>query len=199
MRTELDSASYALGQLYAENLALYPIQRVNMYLLAEGFQDVINQNETAFESSVANEIVSGYLRELSQKEGEKYLQEAREFLDENAEREEVKTTESGMQYEVLESGSGPSPDQTDTVVVHYTGTLLDGTVFDSSVERGTPAEFPLNSVIRGWTEALQMMNVGSRWKIYLPPHLGYGDRPVPGTDIKPNMALIFEIELLDIK
>lgn len=123
------------------------------------------------------------------------LEKGLAFLQENKLREGVTVLGSGLQYEVLTEGSGPKPKVTDTVTCHYHGTLIDGKVFDSSVQRGTPATFPLSRVISGWTEALQLMPVGSKWRIYLPPHLAYGDRQA-GAMILPNSTLIFEVELL---
>jgi FKBP-type peptidyl-prolyl cis-trans isomerase FklB len=126
------------------------------------------------------------------------LEEGQAFLSENAQRSEVITTESGLQYEVLVLGDGPKPAATDFVKVHYHGTLLDGTVFDSSVDRGEPAEFPVNGVISGWVEALQLMSVGSKYKLFIPSGLAYGERGA-GAQIGPNSTLIFEVELLEIK
>ncbi len=119
------------------------------------------------------------------------------FLAENATREEVTTTDSGLQYEVLVAGDGATPRATDLVTVHYTGRLIDGTVFDSSVQRGQPAEFPVNRLIAGWTEALQLMQVGDKWMLYIPSDLAYGERGA-GNDIGPNATLVFEIELLGV-
>ncbi len=123
------------------------------------------------------------------------MEEGMAFLAENKKRAGVVELESGLQYEIITEGNGPKPKATDTVTCHYHGTLIDGTVFDSSVQRGQPASFPLNMVISGWTEALQLMPTGSKWKLYLPPHLAYGDRQA-GAHIKPNSTLIFEVELL---
>jgi len=120
------------------------------------------------------------------------------YMAENAARPGVVTTESGLQYEVLVEGTGPKPQATDTVVTHYHGTLTDGTVFDSSVERGSPASFPVNRVIAGWTEALQMMGVGAKWRLVVPPELAYGERGAGGA-IPPNATLVFEVELLEIQ
>ncbi len=119
------------------------------------------------------------------------------FLAENAQREGVISLESGLQYEIIHQGTGPTPVAKDTVRCHYHGTLIDGKVFDSSVQRGRPASFPLNRVISGWTEALQLMPIGSKWRLFLPPHLAYGDQQV-GSDIGPNSTLIFEVELLGL-
>ncbi|MEX0700518.1 MAG: FKBP-type peptidyl-prolyl cis-trans isomerase [Planctomycetales bacterium] len=131
-------------------------------------------------------------------EGEKNKQAGAAFLKANAAKEGVKSTQSGLQYEVVKSGTGKSPDANDEVKAHYHGTLLDGTVFDSSVERGEPIEFPLDRVIAGWTEALQLMKVGDKWKLYIPSNLAYGDSPNPGSPIGPNATLIFEVELLGV-
>ena len=125
------------------------------------------------------------------------LEAGQKFLEENAKRPEVTTLESGLQYEIITEGSGKKPNATDTVTCHYHGMLIDGRVFDSSVQRGQPASFPLNRVITGWTEALQLMPVGSKWRLYLPPHLAYGEQQA-GALITPNSTLIFEVELLGI-
>jgi FKBP-type peptidyl-prolyl cis-trans isomerase len=130
-------------------------------------------------------------------EGERNLEAGRVFFEENGKREGVVTLASGMQYQVLTEGQGPKPSATDKVLTHYHGTLLDGSVFDSSVERGEPISFPVNGVIRGWVEALQLMPVGSKWKLFIPADLAYGERGAGGR-IGPNQALIFEVELLDI-
>ena len=129
-------------------------------------------------------------------EGQRVKEEGEAFLVANALREEVKTTASGLQYEVLEAGEGPKPTATSTVKVHYEGTLIDGTVFDSSYERGEPIEFPLNGVIKGWTEGLQLMSKGAKYKLYIPYELAYGERGA-GASIPPYAALIFTVELLD--
>jgi FKBP-type peptidyl-prolyl cis-trans isomerase FklB len=135
------------------------------------------------------------LNQAKQEKLAKTLQEGIEFLEKNKKRDEVICLESGLQYEILQAGEGPKPTASDTVTCHYHGTLIDGRVFDSSVQRGTPASFPLNRVIAGWTEAVQLMPVGSKWRLYLPPHLAYGDRQM-GALIQPNSSLIFEVELL---
>ena len=125
-------------------------------------------------------------------------QSGKDFFAENSKRKDVVTLASGLQYEIITEGNGPKPGPTDKVKTHYHGTLLNGTVFDSSVERGTPLSFPVNRVIKGWTEALQLMRVGSKWKLYIPSHLAYGERGA-GAKIKPNAALIFEVELIEIE
>ena len=141
--------------------------------------------------------VSEKLRALFESKAKANLEAGLAFLAENAKKEGVITLESGLQYEILTAGDGPKPGPTQTVTCHYHGTLIDGRVFDSSVQRGKPAAFPLNRVISGWTEALQLMGVGSKWRLYLPPHLAYGDRQV-SAEIGPNSTLVFEVELLGI-
>jgi FKBP-type peptidyl-prolyl cis-trans isomerase FklB len=125
------------------------------------------------------------------------LKAGQDFLEANKQKPGVTTLPSGLQYEVIAQGSGAKPSATNKVTCHYHGTLIDGTVFDSSVQRGQPATFPLNMVIKGWTEGLQLMEVGSKWRFFIPPHLGYGDRQV-SAQIGPNSTLIFEVELLEI-
>lgn len=137
-------------------------------------------------------------QEKSQAEAEENLTKGQAFLSENSQREGVQVTESGLQYEVIEEGSGVSPSETDTVVVHYHGTLIDGTVFDSSVDRGEPATFAVNRVIEGWTEGLQLMKPGAKYKFYIPSELAYGPQQ-RSEEIKANSTLIFEVELLEIK
>jgi FKBP-type peptidyl-prolyl cis-trans isomerase FklB len=126
------------------------------------------------------------------------LKAGEEFLTQNKKRQGVIALQSGLQYEIITEGTGAKPTESNTVTCHYHGTIIDGTVFDSSVKRGQPASFPLNAVIKGWTEGVQLMSVGSKWRFFIPPNLGYGDRQV-GTYIGPNSTLIFEVELLSIK
>lgn len=142
--------------------------------------------------------VSDKLKALFESKAAANLQAGEAFLAENAQREGVVVLESGLQYEIITDGDGPKPGATQTVTCHYHGTVIDGRVFDSSVRRGQPASFPLNRVIAGWTEALQLMSVGNKWRLFLPPHLAYGDRQV-SAEIGPNSTLIFEVELLGIK
>jgi FKBP-type peptidyl-prolyl cis-trans isomerase FklB len=141
--------------------------------------------------------VSDKLKALFESKAAANLQAGMDFLAENSQREGVVTLESGLQYEIITAGDGAKPGPTQTVKCHYHGTVIDGRVFDSSVQRGQPASFPLNRVIAGWTEALQLMAVGSKWRLFLPPHLAYGDRQV-SAEIGPNSTLIFEVELLGI-
>ncbi|MFW5710043.1 MAG: FKBP-type peptidyl-prolyl cis-trans isomerase, partial [Bacteroidota bacterium] len=147
----------------------------------------------------AQEFLSSHLQELNTKMAAENLEKVNEFLRENEARQEVTTTASGLQYEVLEMGDGEKPAGDDTIITHYKGTLMDGTLFDSSYDRGYPATFKVNQVIEGWTEALQLMPVGSKWRLYIPPDLAYGENPPQGSNIKPNSLLIFDIELIEIK
>ncbi len=135
------------------------------------------------------------LNKKNNERNQQMIEEGKAFLAENKKRDGVVELESGLQYEIMTEGNGPKPSAADNVTCHYHGTLIDGTVFDSSVQRGEPASFPLNMVISGWTEALQLMPTGSKWKLFLPPHLAYSDRQA-GAHIKPNSTLIFEVELL---
>lgn len=141
--------------------------------------------------------ISDKLFEMKNQKSEANLQAGQKFLDENGKRPGVVVLASGLQYEIITEGTGPKPTAKDKVTCHYHGTLIDGTVFDSSVSRGQPATFPLNMVIKGWTEGLQLMTVGSKWKFFIPPQLAYGDRQV-STQIGPNSTLIFDVELLGI-
>jgi FKBP-type peptidyl-prolyl cis-trans isomerase FklB len=147
----------------------------------------------------ANEIIQKYIQEITASKFEVFKKEGEDFLAENAKKPGVTTTASGLQYEVINEGDGPKPKSTDTVNVHYHGTLIDGTVFDSSVTRGIPATFGVHQVIKGWTEALQLMPVGSKYRLYIPQDLAYGAHLHPGGAIKPFMALIFDVELLGIE
>lgn len=168
--------------------------------VARGIYDVLNQNPPAIDINEVSKALQelGQRAEAAQAEAFKALEaEGKAFLDENKKHASVKVTDSGLQYEVLAEGNGKKPSNTDTVRVHYTGSLIDGTVFDSSVKRGTPAEFPVNGVIRGWTEALQMMPVGSKWRLTIPHELAYGERGA-GASIPPFATLVFEVELLDV-
>ena len=153
--------------------------------------------EAALTEEQANELVRKFFESAGEREAQKALEEGNAFLEKNKAREGVTTTASGLQYEVITAGTGAMPVATDQVRVHYHGTLIDGKVFDSSVDRGEPVVFGVNQVIPGWTEALQLMPVGSKWKIYLPSAIAYGERGAGG-DIGPNSVLIFEVELLEI-
>ena len=198
LKTEHDSISYIIGHSIGTNMASSPMKEINVGALASGIQDAINEQELFMDPNAANMLVSEYMRKLESSENEKYVAEGVEFLENNKSRKGVITTESGLQYEILVEGNGAKPSDTSQVTVHYHGTLIDGTVFDSSVDRGEPATFGVNHVIAGWTEVLQLMAIGSKWKVFIPSELAYSKNPRPGGVIKPNMALIFEIELISV-
>lgn len=202
LETPADSAGYAIGVLVGNNNKEQVNQApggsdISLEAMVAGFAKAAMGEETEMTPEDADRIVREYFTSAGEKQGQENLEAGNAFLEENKKRPEVKVTDSGMQYEVLVEGDGPVPTSEDRVRVHYHGTLIDGTVFDSSVDRGEPAVFGVTQVIPGWTEALQMMPVGSKWKIYLPSDLAYGERGAGG-DIGPNETLIFEVELLEI-
>jgi FKBP-type peptidyl-prolyl cis-trans isomerase FklB len=199
MQTELEKVSYAVGMSIAESLKNQNLEGVDTRILAEAMNDIFSENKLKLSPNEANEAIQTY---LDSKRNEAFAQvksEGELFLLANRTKEGIHTTSSGLQYEILNEGSGRKPGATDNVTVHYHGTLIDGTVFDSSVQRGSPASFGVNQVIRGWTEALQLMSIGSKYKLFIPQEMAYGANPHPGSAIKPFAALIFEVELLDIK
>jgi len=191
--------SYGIGRQLGEQLAGQPFD-VDVDAVLDGVSHALKKEPSAIESSVLEQAFNEINLLIQAKKTEQSKNQAaagEQFLAENALREGVTVTASGLQYEVLKTGAGDKPSSQSTVRTHYHGTLIDGTVFDSSVDRGEPAEFPVNGVIAGWTEALQMMPVGSKWKLYLPHQLAYGERGAGGA-IGPLAALVFEVELLEI-
>lgn len=199
MQTELEKVSYAVGMSIADSLKNQNLEDVNTQILAEAMADVFAGSSPKLTEQEANNVIQAFLDNKKNATYATIKVEGENFLKNNALREEVKTTNSGLQYEIITEGTGKKPNGTDVVTVHYHGTLIDGTVFDSSVLRGTPASFGVHQVIPGWTEALQLMPVGSKYKLFIPQELGYGANPHPGGAIKPFSALIFEVELIDIK
>ena len=202
--TELEKLSYALGMSMGNNFKSSGIEELNIKEFADAVSAVFEGAQPKMSYDEAKNVIRDFFMALEQKQneaaakmGEVNKAAGEAFLAENAKRAEVKTTESGLQYEVLAEGNGEKPAASDTVVVHYTGTLIDGTVFDSSVERGTPATFGVTQVIPGWVEALQLMQVGAKWRLYIPSDLAYGPRGAGGA-IGPNATLIFDVELLQI-
>ena len=196
--------SYAIGVDVASTLKDRDID-LDPKALAAGISDTL-AGKPALNQQEVDDTLSKLRQELMAKaeakekvEGEKNLKEGKTFLEANAKKEGVKTTATGLQYKVLKSGAGASPQKTDTVKVHYHGTLIDGTVFDSSVQRGEPITFPVSDVIPGWTEALQLMKVGDKWQLFIPSSLAYGEQSPPGSKIGPNSTLLFEVELLGIE
>ena len=199
-----DSISYSIGLFMAQSLKQQNMTDLNNALLMQGMDDALKSRKTQLSIEQAGQVMNAYQQKqhtVRNAEGLKVSAENKKigtvFLTENKAKAGVTTTASGLQYSVEKEGTGAKPMATDRVKVHYTGRLLDGKVFDSSVERGTPNEFGVTEVIRGWTEALQLMSVGSKWKLFIPAELAYGDRGA-GQDIKPGSTLMFDVELLDI-
>ena len=210
IKTKLDSVSYAIGMDVGRNVVTN-VSEIDRTLFIQGFLNVSDSAKTLIETESVQKILGDYFKnkqvEVARKQQEEALRKAEEtyndnkvasenFLEENKEKQGVQTTASGLQYIVLKQGSGAKPKATTKVKVHYHGTTIDGEVFDSSVDRGTPSEFGLNQVIKGWTEGLQLMSTGAKYKFFIPQDLAYGARNKP--KIKPFSALIFEVELLEI-
>ncbi|WP_019990458.1 FKBP-type peptidyl-prolyl cis-trans isomerase [Rudanella lutea] len=204
LRTTNDSLSYSIGLNIAQNMKQQGITDINSAMLARGINDALKGGNMAMTPEQANMVLGAFMQKqmavrqaesAKAAEGNKKIGNA--FLAENKTKPGVVTTTSGLQYKVVKEGTGSKPTPTDRVKVHYTGRLIDGKVFDSSEQRGQPAEFGVTEVIRGWTEVLQLMPVGSRWTVYIPSDLAYGDRGA-GADIGPGSTLIFDVELLDI-
>jgi len=198
LETEIDNFSYGLGVNIAKNIQSQGIDEINADAFTAAINDVFGNADLKLSDHDANQIVQEFLSKAQTKKFESVKLEGEAFLAENAKRQEVTVTESGLQYEVIEMGQGNKPSAENTVKVHYHGTLINGNVFDSSVERGQPISFPLNGVIPGWTEGVQLMPVGSKFKFFIPFNLAYGERGA-GADIAPFAALIFEVELLGIE
>lgn len=193
----MDKISYALGLSIGNNFLTSGIKKVETSTFIQGLEDVMNGAQPAMSYDEAKEVINNYFAELQKDRLELNLKAGEEFLAINKNRPGVVTLPSGMQYEILKKGEGKIPTATDQVTCHYHGTLIDGTVFDSSVQRGTPATFGVNQVIPGWVEALQLMPTGSKWKLFIPSNLAYGESGA-GQSIEPNSTLIFEVEILDI-
>ncbi|MGB1729041.1 MAG: FKBP-type peptidyl-prolyl cis-trans isomerase [Crocinitomicaceae bacterium] len=194
-----EKVSYAVGMSIAESLKSQKLDNLDLNMLKNGIEDVFENNTFKVNPSEANELIKSYMDEANNAAYGENKQKGIDYLKENQKRSEIKTTESGLQYEILTEAEGARPSSTDNVTVHYHGTLIDGTVFDSSVERGNPASFGVHQVIPGWTEALQLMNVGSKYRLHIPQELAYGANPHPGGPIEPFSALIFDVELLSIQ
>ena len=193
----MDKFSYAIGLGIGQNLLSMGAQGINVEDFAQAIADVLNRNETAISHNEAREIVNKYFAELEAKMNAENIEKGKAFLAENAKKEGVVTLPSGLQYEVITEGNGKKPSATDRVKCHYEGTLIDGTLFDSSINRGQPAVFGVNQVIQGWVEALQLMTEGSKWRLFIPSELGYGAQQA-GEMIPPHSTLIFEVELIEV-
>jgi len=198
MTEDLKAVSYCVGMSLGGSLMQQNLNGISIEALAEAIQDTFDGKELKYSPEEANQIIQKFLTAKSEDLFKVNKEAGEKFLAENGAKESVQVTDSGLQYEVVEAGSGDKPSPTSQVTVHYHGTLINGTVFDSSVERGQPASFGVNQVIPGWTEALQLMPKGSKYRLYIPQNLAYGASPHPGGPIEPFMALIFDVELIEI-
>jgi FKBP-type peptidyl-prolyl cis-trans isomerase FklB len=203
LKDQKDKESYSLGYQFGQNMKAQGVE-LNLEVYSSGIQDALRGANPTLSQEEIQKTISDLQKRLSiahQKElkgkADKNLADAKVFMEENKKKEGVKTLPSGLQYKVLAEGSGKTPKATDEVTVNYKGTLVDGSEFDNSYKRGAPASFRVDKVIRGWTEALPLMKEGSKWQLFIPPELGYGERgagPIP-----PNSALVFEVELISVK
>ncbi len=192
-------ASYGVGMSIGQSLQGQNLEEIDLDSFVAGIKDVFLGGDLKMTPEEANGTIQNYLNTVNEKKFAANKVEGEAFLSANAQKEGVNTLASGLQYEIVTEGNGDKPSATSQVTVHYHGILTDGTVFDSSIERGEPATFGVNQVIKGWTEALQLMPVGSKWRLYIPENLAYGANPHPQGPIKPYMALIFDVELIEIK
>lgn len=201
----MDKLSYALGLSIGRQLSQMGVAELNADDFAQAVKDMIDGKESQIPTNEAQQLLGEYFRQQEEKQraeaAEKYKgakSEGEKYLAENAKKDGVITLPSGLQYLVLKEGNGKSPKATDNVVCHYEGMLVDGTMFDSSIQRGEPATFPLNGVIAGWTEGLQLMKEGAKYRFFIPYQLGYGERGA-GASIPPFASLIFDVELIEVK
>jgi FKBP-type peptidyl-prolyl cis-trans isomerase FklB len=202
LKTELEKVSYIIGTQIARNFKTQDVE-VNLDALMMGLKDALEGKELALSQNEMSKVYTAWQQKMRAKQAAKRKKEAAEnlaagtaFLEANKKKEGVKVLPDGLQYKIIRAGTGATPTADDKVKTNYRGTLIDGTEFDSSYKRNAPAEFAVTKVIKGWTEALQLMKVGAKWELYIPPNLAYGERGRPG--IPPNSTLIFEVELLDI-
>lgn len=195
--TSTDSLSYSIGVQVAEYYKTQGVEKVNAEYIKKAFNDVYNNKDLTISEEEANMNIQKKLQEFMSKKISADKEAGEKFLEANKERPGVITLPDGLQYEIVTKGSGPIPKETDTVKVNYIGSLIDGKEFDNSYKRGQPITIPVTGVIRGWVEALQMMPVGSKWKLFIPSDLGYGDRGAGGV-IPGGATLVFEMELLEI-
>ena len=199
LKTNRDSASYSLGVRIAQNIKNQGFDKLDPALIEKGIKDVFNNNALALPDAALDKCIGDFQQKVSAEKAAQGKLEGQKFLAENAKRKGVVTTKSGLQYEIIKSGADTvKPKLNDKVKCHYNGTLINGKVFDSSVDRGEPISFAVTGVIPGWTEALQLMTVGSKWKLFIPSELAYGDRQM-GASIPAGSTLIFEVEVLAIE
>ena len=196
-KSRLEEFSYALGLSIASNLIQSGVKTIDPSNFNSAMEDLFSGNKPKMSPEEANRILQHFMDGQQSGHAQDNMEAGIKFLEENLQDDQIVKMKSGLQYKILVKGNGANPSIEDKVKCHYHGTLIDGTVFDSSVQRGTPAVFPVNGVIQGWVEALQMMTVGSKWRLFVPPALAYGERGAGGS-IGPNSTLVFDVELLDI-
>ena len=194
--TQADSVSYAIGVSIGQNLKRDKMTDVNPDLISTGIKSVYNSDSSIMNGAKAQACIQNYYQAKEKMKGSENLEKGKMFLAENGKKDGVKTLPSGLQYTIIKDGTGSKPKLTDKITAHYHGTTIDGNVFDSSIQRGQPAQFGVNQVIPGWTEALQLMSVGSKWKLFIPSNLAYGE--IGNRGIEPNSVLIFDVELISI-
>ncbi len=197
IQNENEKLSYCLGANIGMSLQSQGLTDLDTKTFTEAINDVVSNSDLKINPEDINSYLQDYFGKLQQEQQRKAIEEGKSFLENNKNADGVTTLDSGLQYKILKEGDGAKPKATDTVTTHYHGTLISGDVFDSSVERNQPASFPVNGVISGWTEALQLMPVGSKWKLFVPSNLAYGERGA-GQQIGPHTTLIFEVELISI-
>lgn len=193
----MDKFSYSIGLGIGQNLLGMGARDLNVDDFAQAIKDILEGNPTALSHTEARQIVNEYFEALEAKMSAETIEKGKNFLEENKKKENIVTLPSGLQYEVIKEGNGKKPKATDRVKCHYEGTLIDGTLFDSSIQRGEPAVFGVNQVIAGWVEALQLMSEGSKWRLFIPSELAYGANGA-GEMIPPHSTLIFEVEMIEV-
>lgn len=198
LTNNLDSVSYSIGVLFGGSMKAGGISELNIKAFSAAIENALKSKDTLIKPEQANEIVQKAVIAIQKQKAEKALNEGKAFQEKNKTVPGVVVLPSGLQYKIIQEGSGNSPKATDRVNVHYTGKLIDGTVFDSSYDRGEPAQFGVNEVIPGWTEALQLMKPGAKWQLVIPSDLAYGESQMQGSPIPPNSTLIFDVELISV-
>ena len=198
LKTNLDSVSYCLGTYFGNSLKAAGVSAINNEAFIKGLEAELS-GTSKISQEVANQLIQAFMMKQFQAKTQKNLAEGRKFLEENKKKEGVITLPSGLQYKVIANGEEESPTINDKVTCHYEGKLINGKVFDSSIQRGKPMQFAVNGVISGWTEALQLMKPGAKWILYIPSELAYGEQIMRGSEIEPNSVLIFDIELISVE
>lgn len=193
-----DSVSYAIGTLFGGSLHNYGFTSLNIKVFSKAIEDALIAQDTVIKPEKANEIVQKAVMAMQKQKADKNLADGKAFLENNKKQPGVVELASGLQYKIIKEGSGESPKADNKITAHYKGTLIDGKVFDSSYERGQPAQFGVSDVIEGWKEALQLMKPGAKWQLFIPSNLAYGENQMPGSPIGPNSVLVFEVELISI-